>query len=139
MQSIESISEADLAQGRISFGEKLIQLHTLGNILSESLEQIGPITGFLRIYSSTKSAFLVTAISQYNVAAKDQEVRMGYSRDVYQRGSSLLIPYAKYLVKMLQVFDINLGRIFSGVRGHPKSPRKRYFCEYYHCYCRWFY
>jgi hypothetical protein len=98
----ESCTESDVLDGRFTFGEKLKQLQTLAEVLSDSLEQIGPITGFLKIYSDERSNYLVKCFAQHNVAAKDQEVKMGYSRDVYQKGCSMLLPYAKALIGVLQ-------------------------------------
>ena len=88
--------------GRFTYGEKLKTLQTLAEVLSGSLEQIGPVTGFLKIYSDERSNYLVKCFAQHNAAAKDQEVKMGYSREIYQRGSSMLLPYAKALIAVLQ-------------------------------------
>jgi exocyst complex component 7 len=98
----DQISSQDKLEAKLSFGEQLGQLKLLAQVLSESLEQIGPVTGFLRIYENIKSQFLTACLAQANAAAKDQEVKMGYSRDIYQRGSSLLIPYGQYMILLLQ-------------------------------------
>jgi hypothetical protein len=101
-QSIEELAENDLLEGKIGFGSKHTQLNAMATVLSESLEQIGPITGFLQIYSATRSAFLVSVLAQDNAAAKDQDVKIGYSRETYQNGTSLLIPYAKHLILVVK-------------------------------------
>jgi hypothetical protein len=98
----DQISDIDKQEGQLSYGSHLTQLQTLVQVLSESLEQIGPITGFQRIYANIKSQFLINCLAQSNAAAKEQEVKMGYSREVYRRGSSLLIPYAQQLILLLQ-------------------------------------
>lgn len=98
----ETTIESDIADGIFTYGDKLITLQTLAGVLSDSLEQIGPVTGFLQLYSSYRSAFLLKGISANSAAAKDQEVKMGYSRDVYQKGTSALVPYARSLIAMLQ-------------------------------------
>ena len=98
----EQSVESDVLDGKFTFGDKLPILKTLVEVLADSLEQIGPVTGFLRIYSDERSNFLVKCFAQHNAAAKDQEQKMGYSREVYQRGSSLLLPYARSLINVLQ-------------------------------------
>ncbi|KAJ3344835.1 exocyst complex component exo70 [Kappamyces sp. JEL0680] len=98
----EAETEENIREGRLSYGDKLKSLQTLSEVLSDTLEQIGPVTGFLKIYSDVRSTFLVNCVAHQNAAAKEQEGKMGYSREVYQRGSSLLIPYARTLVTILQ-------------------------------------
>lgn len=102
LQACVDVSEAEIIDGKFTFGDKLGCLQTLSEVLSDSLEQIGPVTGFLKIYSENRSAFMVKCLALHTAGAKDQEVKMGYSRDVYQRGSSLLLPYARLLIIYLQ-------------------------------------
>jgi hypothetical protein len=111
LSSFEQISDESKHEAKLSFGTHLEQLQTLAQVLSNSLEQIGPITGFLQIYSSNKSNFLVSCLAQHNAAAKDQEAKLGYSREVFQRGSSLLIPYAQYLIHLLQSENVSSSEI----------------------------
>lgn len=101
--SSDSCSEEEIQEAKYSFGDNLIKLQTLANMLSDSLEQIGPVTGFLKLYSDIRSAFLVKCLTPFHTAAKDQEVKMGFSKSAYIRKSSLLIPYASALLMHLQV------------------------------------
>jgi hypothetical protein len=105
-KTLEACDEGDIGNsiqdGKFSFGEKLKILHLLSEILSDTLEQIGPVTGFLKIYSDIRSSFLVRCLAIQNAAAKEQDAKMGYEREVYQRGANLLIPYARHLITVLQ-------------------------------------
>jgi hypothetical protein len=96
------VLESDIKDGKASFGDNLACLQLLSDVLADSLEQIGPVTAFLKVYSDNRSAFLVKCMAIQNAAAKDQEAKFGYTRDIYQKGSSLLLPYARSLIVYLQ-------------------------------------
>ena len=98
----EVVLESDIKDGKFTFGEKLGVLQLLSDVLSDSLEQIGPVTAFLKVYSDNRSAFLTKCMAMQNAAAKDQETKFGYTRDIYQKGSSLLLPYARSLIVYMQ-------------------------------------
>ena len=83
-------------------GEFLAPLQLLADVLADSMEQIGPVTAYLKVYSDQRSAFLVKCMAIQNSAAKEQEAKFGYTRDIYQRGSSLLLPYARSLIVYMQ-------------------------------------
>ncbi|KAI8901620.1 Cullin repeat-like-containing domain protein [Globomyces pollinis-pini] len=95
-------TESDIQSFQLPLGVESTQLITLTNVLSDSLEQIGPVTGFLKIYSDIRAKFLSQCLATSNALARDQEVKFGYSRIAYQKGSSLLLPYANSLLSFLQ-------------------------------------
>ncbi|KAJ3325189.1 Exocyst complex component 7 [Boothiomyces sp. JEL0866] len=109
--SSDSCTEDEIQEARYNFGDNLIKLQTLANMLSDSLEQIGPVTGFLKLYSDIRSAFLVKCLAPYYTAAKDQEVKMGFSKSAYVRKSSLLIPYASALLLHLQAEYLMISEV----------------------------
>jgi hypothetical protein len=84
-------------------------LTTLSDFLSDSLVQLGPLSNFIKAYQEIRSTYLTKGLTATNVAAKDQEIKMGYQRTAYQPGSSLLIPYAKQLINALKVSVDNLS------------------------------
>ncbi len=85
------------------FGSNYSKLQILGAALSDSLEQIGPVTGFLKIYSDSRSERIVKELNSHYLTAKEQDFKMGVSKDIYERGTSVLIPYAQILLNMLNV------------------------------------
>ncbi|KAJ3262243.1 Exocyst complex component 7 [Boothiomyces macroporosus] len=109
--SSDSCTEEEIQEAKYSFGDNLIKLQTLANMLSDSLEQIGPVTGFLKLYSDIRSAFLVKCMTPFHTAAKDQEVKMGFSKSAYIRKSSLLIPYASALLMHLQAEYLMISEV----------------------------
>jgi hypothetical protein len=78
-------------------------LTSLADFLSDSLIEIGPLTIFVKTYQEIRSTYLMKGLTPSNIAAKDQEQKMGYQRTGYQLGSSLLIPYAQHLFNALKV------------------------------------
>ncbi|KAI8915550.1 Cullin repeat-like-containing domain protein [Gorgonomyces haynaldii] len=83
--------------------ELLVKLDKIATFLTESLVQIGPLTNFIKIYQETRSTFLMKTLSASVTAAKDQEIKMGYSRQAYQRGTTMLIPYCKKMLLYLEL------------------------------------
>ena len=100
--SHSNAGEEEAEEEPLSREDLIKNLQKLSHALSDSLEKIGPVTGFTTIYAKIRGAYLVKCLLGDCAAAKDQEVKMGYTREQYQRGSSLLIPFATNMLKFLQ-------------------------------------
>ncbi|KAI8928584.1 Cullin repeat-like-containing domain protein [Entophlyctis helioformis] len=80
---------------------KLVELQNLANALADSLVEIGPISAFIKQYEDVRSAHLIKVMAGVSQSAKDQELKSVNQRGTYQKGSSLLVPYGKTLLRAL--------------------------------------
>ena len=101
-ENSRAAADDEAEEEELSKEDLIKNLQKLSHALSDSLEKIGPVTGFTTIYAKIRGAYLVKCLQGDSAAAKDQEVKMGYSREQYQRGSSLLIPFARNMLKCVQ-------------------------------------
>jgi hypothetical protein len=82
--------------------ESMEILTSISTFLADSLVSIGPFSDFIKIYQDVRSSFLVKWLAAAHAAAKDQEMKMGYQRNIYHKGTSKLMPYSMQLINAIQ-------------------------------------